>query len=93
MMTGWTAMAQPSREYASSDAFDSLPRMGSIGLPELIVLFLAVVLVSVVVIVVVRLIKATTRGGAERQLLPCRACGKPISPRAVSCPSCGEPRA
>jgi predicted amidophosphoribosyltransferase len=24
-------------------------------------------------------------------LIQCRACGKPISPNATSCPNCGEP--
>jgi hypothetical protein len=64
--------------------------MGSIGWPELIVIFLVLAILVVAVVVVGRI-----AGGSKRPasgLVPCGACGKEISPRAPTCPNCGEPR-
>jgi uncharacterized OB-fold protein len=59
--------------------------MGSIGAPELIVVLL---IVGVVAFFVLRR-KGPAHGS---DLVPCRACGKRLSPRAETCPLCGEPR-
>jgi hypothetical protein len=70
--------------------------MGSIGAAELIVVglfFLVVIGVAlVVVILAIRRGRSGAGHGSSPALWPCRACGKPISPRAAVCPQCGEPR-
>lgn len=64
--------------------------MASIGVAELIILALIVVMFVVVGLVLSRVLRATT--GPAAGLVACRACRRPISPRAPSCPHCGDPR-
>lgn len=64
--------------------------MGSIGAPELIVVgiigLLVIGLPVGVILLVLRMNRPSTTG-----LIPCRSCGRPVSPRAAACPQCGEP--
>lgn len=61
--------------------------MGAIGAPELIVLVLSLCMVAIPIVIVVRLLRRK-----PNDLVPCRACGRQVSPRAETCPRCGEPR-
>jgi hypothetical protein len=70
--------------------------MGSIGAAELIVvaiIFLLVLGLPLVAVVIAMRAGRRMPPGQVAGLWPCRACGKPISPRAAACPQCGEPRA
>lgn len=63
-----------------------------IGAPELFVLVLIPALIAGALFVLVRVITRIARNtpGAAG-LVPCSGCKRPVSPRAASCPSCGEP--
>jgi hypothetical protein len=64
--------------------------MGTIGASELIILALIVLVLVVPVVVAIRFV--AKHNAASADLVPCRACGRQISPRADRCPQCGEPR-
>lgn len=60
----------------------------AVGGPELLVaLLVLVLLVGLVAVVLV-----VSRARAPGDLIPCRACQRKLSPRATTCPHCGEPR-
>jgi hypothetical protein len=61
--------------------------MGSIGWSELLVLALIVLLL----VGVFMIIRGIVIGIVSRGLIACRACNRPMSPRAASCPHCGDP--
>ena len=63
--------------------------MGNIGITELFVLLLFVG-APITFVLLMRRGRADRRPGSD--LVPCGACGKNLSPRAKTCPSCGEPR-
>lgn len=67
--------------------------MGSIGAAELVVVALiALMLVVPPLVVVVWLIKRSASTPAVPPgLVPCKACGNGVSPRAAACPRCGDP--
>lgn len=69
--------------------------MGSIGAPELIVVALIGLLVCAgpLALAIFFLARKKPTAGAPAGLIQCPACGQAISPRAHSCPHCGEPRA
>ncbi len=64
--------------------------MGNIGITE-IVLILVVLALPLAVLTVLLFVLLAARRKAH-DLVECRACRKRISPRAETCPSCGEPR-
>ena len=63
--------------------------MGAIGLPEIIVMGIILLLIVAVVVVVVSLVLRKPK--VATGLMVCRSCRKAVSPRAASCPHCGEP--
>ena len=66
--------------------------MGSIGAPELIVVALVFLLVIAAPLAIVIWLVTRKSAGSATGLVPCGGCGRAISPRAASCPQCGEPR-
>ncbi len=64
--------------------------MGSIGASELIILALMLLVLVVPIVVAIRFV--ARHNAASADLVPCRACGRQVSPRAPTCPQCGEPR-
>jgi hypothetical protein len=68
-----------------------VPRMGGIGISEVIILGLIVVLVVGIAgaVALVTRIKGMT---TPIQVYPCRACGRAVAQDAPCCPQCGAPR-
>lgn len=64
--------------------------MGNIGITE--ILLILVVLGLPVAGLGLFLLLFFGRSRRTTDLVECRACHKPISPRAQTCPNCGEPR-
>jgi len=64
--------------------------MGTIGASELIILALIVLVLVVPIVVAIRFV--AKHNAASADLVPCRACGRPVSPRAETCPHCGDRR-
>jgi hypothetical protein len=63
--------------------------MGNIGPTEIMVLLLLLAAVVAGAFFVLRMLKSSSK---TVDLVECRTCRKRISPRAETCPSCGEPR-
>ena len=65
--------------------------MGTIGAAELIVLALVLLLLAAPVVIAIRFVAKHNAESAD--LVACRACARRISPRAETCPHCGDSRA
>ena len=67
--------------------------MGSIGAPELIVVAIVFLLAIAAPLAIAVWLITRSKQAQGAGLIACRRCGKAISPRAASCPQCGEPGA
>jgi hypothetical protein len=61
--------------------------VGNIGITEILILLIVVFAVPAGIVALLR------RSRRPSDLVECRTCRRMVSPRAETCPQCGEPRA
>jgi len=64
--------------------------MGNIGITEILLILVIRAVPVAGLALFLFLIFGRSRRASD--LVECRACGKLVSPRAETCPNCGEPR-